>query len=177
MHWLSWGTILKGWALALQSDPDTGISLIREGLDKWRALPMEATESYFLGLLAEAYGTAGQIEPGLEAVSLGLARAEITGEHYWDAELYRLQGELFFSNGDSRAETTVRQAITIARSQQAKLLELRAAVSLQQSQQAQGKFDGSAQLLLKSYEWFGEGFDTPDLQKARLLICKLNNPE
>jgi len=100
---------------------------------------LEVTEPYFLGLLAEAYGTAGQIDAGLEAVSLALARVETTGEHFWDAELYRLQGELLFSGADNRAETSFRRAIEVARSQQAKLLELRAAVSLQQSRQGRGE--------------------------------------
>jgi len=151
--------------------------LIRQGLDKWRALPMEATEPYFLGLLAEAYGAAGQVELGLDAINQGLARAEITGEHFWDAELYRFRGELFLLGGDNRAETSFRQAITIARSQQAKLLELRATVSLQQLHLAQDHIDRDDRCLLKTYEWFREGFDTPDLQKARTLLCKIRIPD
>jgi len=177
MHWLTWGTILKGWALAMQDDAETGVKLIRQGLDKWRALPMEATEPYFLGLLAEVYGAAGQIELGLEAVSQGLARAEITGEHFWDAELCRLQGELFLLSGDNRAETSFRQAINMARSQQAKLLELRATVSLQHLHLAQGKIDRRDQRLLNTYEWFREGFDTPDLQKGQALLSNIKIPD
>ena len=134
---------------------------------------MEATEPYFLGLLAEVYGAAGQIELGLEAVSQGLARAEITGEHFWDAELYRLQGELLLLSGDNRAETSFRQAINTARSQQAKLLELRATVSLQHLHLAQGKIVRSDQRLLNIYEWFREGFDTPDLQKGQALLSNI----
>ena len=173
MHWLSWATILKGWALAMQGDTETGIKLIRQGLDKWRALPMEATEPYFLGLLAEVYGLAGQIESGLEAVSEALARAEITGEHFWDAELYRLQGELFLLNGDERAETIFLQAIEMARSQEAKILELRAMVSLQQLRLGRGNRDQDDQLLANIYDWFREGFDLPDLLKAQRLLSQI----
>jgi len=118
----------------MQGEKETGIKLMREALDNWRALPMVATEPYFLGLLAEVYDLAGQFELGFEAVNLGLARAEITGEHFWDAELYRLQGQLFLSRGDNRAETSFLQALNLARLQQAKLLELRAATCLSQLQ-------------------------------------------
>ena len=176
MHWLNWGTILKGWALAMQGDVETGLTFIQRGLDNWRALPMEATEPYFLGLLAEAYGAAGQIESGLEAVSNALARAKTTGEHFWDAELYRLQGELFRLSGDNQAKTSFLHAINIAQSQQAKLLELRAAVSLQQ-QQAQGKIDCDDQYLLNIYKWFNEGFDIPDLQQVQVLLSQITIPD
>lgn len=171
MHWLNWGTILKGWAVAMLGDPESGIKLIQQGLDNWRALPMEATEPYFLGLLAEAYGAAGQIELGLEAARQALARADITGEHFWDAELYRLQGELLLLNQGDQAEKSFGQALALARAQQAKLLELRTAVSLYRLHLAQGKLPGDDYLLREIYEWFSEGFDIPDLQQARSLLA------
>jgi predicted ATPase len=135
---------------------------------------MAATEPYFLGLLAEVYRTAGQIELGLQAIDDALTRAKITGEHFWDAELYRLQGELFYQSGDNHAEASFLQAISMAQSQQAKLLELRAIVNLQQLQQTQGNTDPNNQRLLKSFQWFTEGFDIPDLQQAQTLISQIS---
>jgi len=176
MHWLNWGTILKGWALAIQNDAETGLKFIRQGLDNWRALPMDATEPYFLGLLAETYGAAGQIESGLQVIDEALTRAKMTGEHFWDAELFRLQGELFHLSGDNQAESSFLHAINIAQSQQAKLLELRAIVSLQQLQQSQGRTNRNDQSLLNIYRWFNEGFDTFDLKQAQALLSQIQVP-
>jgi len=174
MHWLNWGTILKGWALAMQGDAETGLKLIRQGLDNWRALPMEATEPYFLSLLAEVYSLTGQIEAGLEAIDDALARSKITGEYFWDAELYRLQGELFRQSGDSQAESSFLQAINLAQTQQAKLLEMRALVSRHRLHQNQGKTGQEDQRLLNIYQWFNEGFDIPDLQQAQALLFQIS---
>ena len=100
----------------------------------------------------------------------------MTGEHFWDAELFRLQGELFRLSGDDQAETSFLQAINLAQSQQAKLLELRATVSLQQFQQSQGKTNRDGQSLLNIYQWFNEGFDTFDLKQARALLAQIKVP-
>jgi predicted ATPase len=130
-----------------------------------------------LGLLAEVHRSLGQPEAGLAALSEALELVETTGERYYAAELYRLQGELLLQHATpevSHAETCFQQALDIARRQQAKSLELRAAMSLGRLWQQQGKQDEARALLAPIYGWFTEGFDTADLQEAQALLEELS---
>jgi len=105
-----------------------------------------------------------------------------TGERYYEAELYRLKGELLLRSGaqglrsgvQKEAEECFRQAIDIARRQGAKSLELRAVMSLSRLWQQQGKKGEARQLLAEIYGWFTEGFDTKDLQEAKALLEELS---
>ena len=119
------------------------------------------------------YGKAKQAEEGLTVLAEALAQVHKTGEHFYEAELYRLQGELLLMQAlpdEQQVETCFRQALDIARYQQAKSLELRAAMSLSRLWQHQGKTEPARQLLTAVYEWFTEGFDTADLQEAKALL-------
>jgi predicted ATPase len=130
-------------------------------------------------LLAEGYGAVGQTDEGLGVLAEAFAEVATTAERRWEAELYRLQGELLLrAKGKRRKaewtpEACFRQALEIARQQQAKALELRAAVSLSRLWQQQGKRDTARQLLAEIYAWFSEGFDTTDLQEAKSLLEQL----
>jgi predicted ATPase len=127
---------------------------------------------YFLALLAEAYGRGGQAEEGLSVLDEALAAVQKTGERWWEAELYRLKGELILAasaEDSAEAEAYFQHAIDIARRQQAKSLELRAAMSLSRLWQQQGKSDAARGLLAPVYGWFTEGFETADLQEAKEL--------
>jgi predicted ATPase len=93
-HWLATGTIWRGWALAAQGQGEEGIPQIRQGLVARRAMGADMNRAYFLTLLAEAYGKAGQVEEGLTVLAEALAAVDRTGERYYEAELYRLKGEL-----------------------------------------------------------------------------------
>jgi predicted ATPase len=131
---------------------------------------------YFLALLAEAYGNAGQADDGLQVLAEALMLVDKTGERLWEAELHRLQGELLLRQAipdTTQAEPCFQQALTIARRQQAKSLELRAAMSLAQLWHQQGKQAEARALLAEVYGWFTEGFDTADLQEARALLTVL----
>jgi predicted ATPase len=115
----------------------------------------------------------GQPEAGLTALNEALALVEKTGERYYEAELHRLQGELLLQHATpevSHAEACFQQSLAIARRQQAKALELRAAMSLSRLWQQQGKRDEARALLAGVYHWFTEGFDTADLQEAKALL-------
>ena len=92
--WLALGTILRGWALAEQGQGEEGIAQIRQGLAAYRATGAEIVRPYFLALLAEAYGKVGQAEEGLSVLAEALALVDKTGERFYEAELYRLKGEL-----------------------------------------------------------------------------------
>ena len=127
-------------------------------------------------MLAEAYGQAGQPEAGLTVLAEALTLVAATEERWWEAELYRLQGELLrqLPRPDvGQAEGCFQQALDVARRQQAKALELRAALSLARLWQGQGKRDEPRQLLVEIYRWFTEGFDTADLQEAKALLEEL----
>ncbi|WP_459572321.1 adenylate/guanylate cyclase domain-containing protein [Cupriavidus sp. 8B] len=180
--WLAWGTILRGWALAEQGSSEEGIAQIRQGLTAYEATGAERARSYFLALLAESYGNAGQAKAGLIVLAEALAMVDKTGERCYEAELHRLKGELLLhpssvqthaSTGHEDAEACFHKAIAVARHQGAKSLELRAALSLARRWQRQGKTETARQRLADIYGAFTEGFDTADLQQAQALIEEL----
>jgi predicted ATPase len=132
---------------------------------------------YVLAMLAETYGKAVQADEGLMAVSEALARVKTTGEHWCEAELYRLKGELLMKTGTrdkvQEAEAYFHKALEAAHRQQAKSWELRTATSLSRLWQQQKKREEAHQLLAEIYGWFTEGFDTADLQEAKALLIAL----
>jgi predicted ATPase len=118
----------------------------------------------------------GQTAEGLEALAEALATLPKSAAHWWEAELHRLQGELLLQRSmaqTAEAQDCFHQALTVARHQQAKSLELRAAMSLSRLWQSQGKRQEAYDLLAPVYGWFTEGFDTADLQEAKLLLVEL----
>jgi predicted ATPase len=168
--------ILRGWALAAQGQVAEGIPQMHQGLAAYLATGAEMLRPYWLALLAEAYGKAGQAEEGLHALAQALVAVHNTGEHWCEAELYRLKGALLLWKAvpdAPQAEACFRQALVIARQQQAKSLELRAAMSLSRLRQQQGKRQEAHALLAEVYGWFTEGFDTADLQEAKALLEEL----
>ena len=171
--YLPLGTILRGWALAAYGQAAEGIAHMHQGLAAWRATSAARSGPHFLALLAEAYGKIGQTEEGLRLLVEALAMVDNGGERYYEAELHRLKGELLLAlSAENRtaAAACFHQALDIARRQQAKSLELRAAVSLGQLWQRQGKRTEAHALLAPIYGWFTEGFDTADLQEAWALL-------
>jgi predicted ATPase len=132
---------------------------------------------YWLALLAEAYAKVDQPEAGLTRLAEALVVVNETGERRWEAELHRLKGELLLAcsaERDTEAETCFRQALDIARRQQAKSWELRAAMNLAGLWQQQDKRAEAHALLAPVYNWFTEGFDTADLQEAKGLLDALS---
>jgi predicted ATPase len=152
---------------------------MRQGLAAYRASGTERQRPYYLALLAEAYGSIGQTAEGLSLLAEALALVDKIGEHGWGAELHRLQGELLLAQAGERqqvqeAEACFHQALDVARRQQAKSWELRAAMSLSRLWQQQGKRAEARELLAPVYGWFTEGFDTADLQEAKALLAALS---
>jgi predicted ATPase len=193
---LTIGTILRGWALAGQGQAREGITQTSQGLITLNAMGAELyTRVNFLALLAEARGRTGQAEEGLSTLSEALTVMDKTGERFYEAELYRLKGELTLqqqskvqsakskvpspqppppnTQAEAEAETCFLKAIEVARKQQAKSLELRAVMSLSRLWQQQGKTAEARQKLAEIYNWFTEGFDTKDLQEAKMLLEEL----
>jgi adenylate cyclase len=179
IRWLALGTIHRGWALAAQGAVQEGIRDLCQGLASWRVMGGEMGMPCLLVRLAEAYGQGEQAVEGLLALDEALAFIRSSGECVYEAEVHRLRGELLLqSDGWSlgEVEACLRQALDVARHQQAKSLELRAAMSLARLWQAQGKGTEAYQTLIEIYSWFTEGFDTPDLQEAKALIEVLQGP-
>ncbi len=177
--WVAWGTILRGWALVEQGQGEDRIAQIRQGMTAYQATGAELGCSSYLALLAEAYGKVGRTGEGLTVLAEALALVDRTGERFWEAELYRLKGELTLaqssvqglaSSVQKEAEECFLRAIEIARRQQAKSLELRAVMSLARLWQQQGKREEARQMLAEIYGWFTEGFDTADLKEAKTLL-------
>ncbi len=169
-YWMSISTILKGWALVEQGQAEAGLATMRQGESAWRALGIEVGRHYLLALLAEAYGKVGQAAEGLRILAEVLPATSGVGR-WWEAELYRLKGELL--PVEAEAEEAFGQGIQVARRQGARSLELRAALSLGRRWQGSGKAAEARQMLAEIYSWFTEGFDTPDLQVARGLLEEL----
>jgi predicted ATPase len=178
------GLIMRGWAIAVQEHNTEGLVQIRQGLDMYRSTGAEGQRPHFLALLAEASGLLGQPEEGLTALDEALTLVEKTGERYYAVELHRQRGELLLLRAarshpaqDNReqheAETCFQRALDVSRGQQAKSLELRAAMSLARLWQHQGKRAAARDLLAPIYGWFTEGFDTADLQEAKALLEEL----
>jgi predicted ATPase len=176
-HRVEQGRSLLGWALAMQGDAAAGVRQIRQGLAALRDMGIQLVRPYRLSLLAEACGQAGQPEAGLQVLAEALTLVAETEERWWEAELHRLKGALLLQlpNSDvSQAEACFQRALDVAHSQQAKSLELRAALSLSRLWQQQGMGAAARDLLLLLYGWFTEGFDTPDLQEAKALLAALS---
>ena len=164
-----------GWARAMQGHEEEGIAHIRQGLGAFQATAANA-QPYYLALLAEAYGTSGESTAGLGVLAEALVAVDQTGARVWEAELHRLKGELLLQHvtgGSDEAEACFQQALDMARCQQAKSRELRAAMSLSRLWQQQGKLQEAHDLLAEVYGWFTEGFDTADLQEAKALLKEL----
>jgi adenylate cyclase len=178
-QWLAPGTIRRGWALAEQGQREEGMAQMRQGLAALQAINSQRARTYYLALLAEAYGRGNEVEEGLRVLAEALRVVDKTAERYWEAELYRLRGELLLNaecgvrNAALTAEECFQQALDVARRQQARSLELRAAMSLARLWQRQGRRDEARQLLAEVYGWFTEGFATADLQEAKALLDAL----
>jgi len=172
---LAQGCLMCGVALVMQAQDAEGMEQLRQGLTAWQATGAGMSQPYFQALLAEAYGAMGQPVTGLTALEKGLTLADDTGERFWEGELHRLKGELLLQTVSDapQVEACFLQALDVSRHQQAKSLELRAAMSLSRLWQQQGKRTEAHELVAPIYGWFTEGFDTVDLQEAKTLLAEL----
>jgi DNA-binding SARP family transcriptional activator/predicted ATPase len=170
-QWLPFGLVMQGWARAEQGELEPGISLIREGLEGSRSLGIKFLLAFFQSLLAEQFGRKGDINLGIALLTEAQAMIEQQGERWCEAELHRRLGELLSSKADEvNAEVAFQRAIEIAHSQEARMLELRAAVPLARLWRKQGKISETQRLLAPLFAWFREGFDESDLLSARELL-------
>jgi class 3 adenylate cyclase/predicted ATPase len=190
--WVAFCTVYRGRVLGEHGHAADGIAQMRWGIAAMRETGSGFYQSCFLALLAEAYQKNGQVEEGLATAAEALAFVDRTEERFYEAELYRIKGELTLAQSSAQrpasggtdprlltpdpqgeAEACFLKAIEIAQRQQAKSLELRAVMSLSRLWQNQGKRAEAHHMLSKIYNWFTEGFDTRDLQEAKTLLEEL----
>jgi predicted ATPase len=172
--WRAEGTIYRGWVKVAIGDVTEGMSILRNGLTAYRASGAEGWKPHHTALLAGACEIAGQIGEAATLLDDALQIVERTGERWFAAELNRHKGQLLLRQGHSDAtEDLYRKALVIAREQRAKLWELRAAVSLARLRRDQGRRAEARDLLAPIYDWFTEGFGTPDLKDAKALLDEL----
>jgi predicted ATPase len=174
--WAAWGTSWHGWALAMQGQGGEGLAEVRQGIAACRATGTVLYAQYFCTVLAEVCAHLGYTEDGLQALAEAHILMEQHEDRWWEAEICRLQGVLLLrqtGTPQAEAEAWLQRALDVARRQEAKALELRAAMSLGRLWQQQGKRQEAYDLLAPIYHWFTEGFDTADLQDARALLAEL----
>jgi len=171
------GTFLRGRARIESDDCDVGLAEMRQAIVELARIASGLAAPQFLGLLAEGLRKVGRHDEALQALALGVAQADGQGQHYYDAELHRLRADILLdtdSQAFDDAAALYSQALEIARRQQARLFELRAAVGMARLWQRQSKRDSARALLAPVYAWFEEGGDTHDLRAARELLAELS---
>jgi adenylate cyclase len=171
-----WSLLRKGWAIAMSGGFDEGISLQLNVLKRQREIGSEVARPHFLGALGQSMLEAKRYRDAMETVEEALDTVQRTGARYYYAELLRLRGECAIALGEAstRAEDLFWQAREIARGQEAKSFELRAAISLARLLAKSGKADEGRAGLAEVYNWFQEGFDSEDLREARELLAGLS---
>jgi class 3 adenylate cyclase/predicted ATPase len=170
------GTSIRGWALAMQGQGEAGMVQVHQGIAALRATGAALWGPYFCTVLADVSAHLGHPADGLQALAEAYALVEQHEERWWEAEVCRLRGVLLLrqpGTPQAEAEVCFQRALDVACRQEAKSLELRAAMSLARLWQRQGKTTAAHQLLAPIYGWFTEGFDTVDLQEARALLEEL----
>ena len=176
-QWAVQGTMLRRWTLARQGQGEEEIAQVRQGIAAYRATGASVFVPYFYTWLSDVSAHLDRVEDGLQALAEAHTLVEQQEERWWEAEVCRLRGVLLLKQTGTpqeKAETWLQRALDVARCQEAKSLELRAAMSLSRLWQQQGKRDEARALLAPIYDWFTEGFDTADLQEAKALLEKLS---
>jgi len=174
--WSSMIPFMQGWSLSLQGRGAEGVPQMRATLTDVLATGVKVVRPVFCSLLSQAYGKEGQLEEAWRMLSDALRAAEESGQRYHEAETYRFKGELHLREAVpdvEQAGISFQRALDVARRQQAKSWELRAATSLARLWRDQGKRAESYDLLAPVYGWFTEGFDTADLKEAKALLDEL----
>jgi class 3 adenylate cyclase/predicted ATPase len=173
-YYLAWARMIRGWALARERQEGEGIMEMREGLAALLATDAGLRRPYYLGILAETLGAAGQIDEACDLAASAFAAAAEHGEQFFSAELHRIEGELLAARSEPEAsESAFSRALAIARAQKARAIELRAATGLARLWHDLGRTEEARDLLPPVYGWFTEGFDRLDMKNAKALLDKL----
>jgi predicted ATPase len=177
VEWKALGTLNRGWVLALTGKASDAVQIITSGIATHRSTGSTTWLPLYLSYLAGAYAVLGQFDDALRCIGEAVTAVEITRETWLEAEVSRVAGEIALKSpklDPAKAERYFERAIAIARQQQAKSWELRAAMSMARLRRDQGKVQQARELLAPVYGWFTEGFDTLDLKEAKALLDELS---
>jgi class 3 adenylate cyclase/predicted ATPase len=176
LFWGAWGMMQRGCVLALTGKASDAVQTITSGIAAWRSTGSTAMIPSYLSYLAEAHAELGQFDNAARCIGEAMTALETTKERWHEAEVNRIAGEIALLPPESdmaKAEAHFERALAVARKQQAKSWELRAATSMARLWRDQGKHEQARDLLAPVYGWFSEGFDTLDLKEAKTLLDTL----
>jgi adenylate cyclase len=177
--WVAYGNVHRMSLRFLDEPSDLTLDRLRNCVIAITEIGVQIVTPYFMTLLSRAYQQAGRHEEALQVLDDARASGDARGEHWWQAEVERLRGEFLYARSAAcavDAEACMQGALDISRSQGAKSLELRAAMSLARLWRDQARTDDARDLLAPVYDWFTEGFDTADLKEAKALLDELASP-
>jgi class 3 adenylate cyclase/predicted ATPase len=175
-YWQAWGMILQGCVSALTGKAAEAIQMLTSGVAAYRSCGTTVFMPWVLSILARVHADLGQFDDGWRWIGEAITVVEATKERWWEAEVNRVAGEIALLSPEpdaAKAEAYFERALAVARHQQAKSWELRAAMSMARLWRDQGKRDEARDLLAPVYGWFTEGFDTRDLKEAKALLDEL----
>ena len=174
--WKALATLRRGWLFAVTGKAQDAVHMITSGLSAYRSTGSTVLIPWWVSSLARAYADLGQFDDAWRCIGEAKAGAETTGERWCEAEINRVAGEIALKSPEpdtAKAEAYFERALAVARKQQAKSWELRAAMSMARLWRDQGKPQQARELLAPVYGWFTEGFDTLDLKEAKALLDEL----
>jgi predicted ATPase len=167
----------QGWLFALTGKASDAVHKITSGLTEWRSTGSTLLMPFNLSCLARAYAELGKFDDAWRCIGEAMKTIETTQERLWQAEIHRMAGEIALLAPEpdaAKAEAYFERALAVARGQQAKSWELRAAMRMARLWRDQGKWDEARDLLAPIYGWFTDGFDTLDLREAKALLGELH---
>jgi predicted ATPase len=176
--WKSQGVLIGGSALALTGKASKAVEMITSGITALRSTGATIQLPVYLSYLTKAYAELGQFDDASRCLGEAMAAVQITKETSWEVDLHRIGGEIALLSPErdaAKAQAYFERALKIARAQQARSWELRAATSLARLWQDQGRCAEARDLLASVYHWFAEGFATRDLQDAKALLDALGS--
>jgi predicted ATPase len=173
--WKAFGMLTRGCILAVTGKASDAVQSIIAGITAWQSTGASIHMPVWLSYLARANAEAGQFDDAWRCIGEAITAVERTGERIFEAEVNRVAGEVALKSqpDTAKAEAYFERALAIARAQQAKSWELRAAMSMARLWRDQGKRDEAHDLLAPVYGWFTEGFGTLDLKEAKALLDAL----
>jgi predicted ATPase len=174
--WKAQGLMTQGCVSALTGKASDAVQMISTGISAFRKTTSTLFTPLWSSYLARAHAEAGQFDDAWRSIGETMTVVETTGEVWWEADIHRLAGEIALMSAApdaAKAQAYFERALAVARAQQAKSLELRAAMSMARLLRDQGKHDAARALLAPVYGWFSEGFDTLDLKEAKALLDEL----
>ena len=176
VFWKVGGMLVQGCLFAIAGKASDAVRTITSALSAWRATGATVWMPTYLSYLTRAYAELGQFDEASRCISEAIVAVQTTNESWYEADIHRIAGEIALKSPEPdavKAEAYFERALSVARQQQAKSWELRAAMSMARLWRSQGKPQQARDLLAPIYGWFTEGFDTLDLKEAKALLDEL----